>query len=262
MALIDLVGGSNYLAVSRELCAAIGPGQAILYAELIDQYRFWDKCGKLDDQGMFFSTVEQIQSRTGLSKDQQPRYFQTLTKLGLICAVRKGIPAKRYIKVHENPKFLRDLYTKDLDEARNNQKSQNPATSNWKTRQQETGKSSNKPTENPAVTNLYITNHKTNNTDDVVEIFSKYGIDVRPVLRKYPGAFVNFSEKDLVLIASTIAQKQNEGLIGNPVGLLMSNPSVIADSILAGQFYSKPNKKAKKYNQDEYEIYVRPLNYP
>lgn len=102
MALIDLVGGSNnYIVVSRELCAAIGPEEAILYCELVDQYRFWNECGKPDDEGMFYLTVEQLKERIGMSKATQCRCLQKLSDLGLIQAVRKGIPARRYIKVLE-----------------------------------------------------------------------------------------------------------------------------------------------------------------
>ncbi len=140
MRLIDLIGGSNYIPVSRALCVAIGPAEAILYCELVDQYRFWSRCGKLDDDDMFFSTVKQIQTRTGLSKDQQPRYLRKLAELGLIKTERKGIPAKRYIKVYDNPQFLQDLLIVNRNKARDNQKSQNAITRNRKIQRQETGK--------------------------------------------------------------------------------------------------------------------------
>lgn len=258
MALIDLIGGNNYIPVSRDLCAAIGPAEAILYCELVDQHRFWSKCGKLDDEGMFFSTVDQLQSRIGLSKDQQPRYLQKLTKLGLIKTVRKGIPAKRYVKVYDNPQFLRDLYAENLDKARDIQKSQNPATSNRKTRQQVIAKCDDKLSQNPAVTNLYITNHKTNNNGvvEIISIFKDHEIDVKPVIRKNPEVFAGFSEKEIRIIAETLAKKQTEGKIVNPVGMLMSDPRGVAEAILTGKFY--PNKTTTTTYTQEYEIYVPP----
>jgi hypothetical protein len=258
MALIDLIGGNNFIPVSRKLCSAIGPAEAVLYCELVDQYRFWEKCGKLDDEGMFFSTVDQIQSKIGLSKDQQPRYLKKLSSLGLIKVVRKGIPAKRFIKVFDNPQFLKDLYAENLDKARNIQKSQNAITCNRKTRQQEIAKCDDKKSQNPAVTNLYITNLNNNNgVVDFVSIFSEQGIDIKPVIRKNPEVFSSFTEKEIRLIAETLAKKQSEGKILNPVGMLLSDPRAVAGAILAGKFYPNKKKTTTTYTQ-EYEIYVPP----
>lgn len=118
MVLIDLISGNNCIPVSRELCAAIGPAEAVLYCELLDQYRFWEKCEELDDEGMFPSSVEQIQNRTGLSKDQQPRYLKKLSELGLLKVARKGIPSKRFVKIFDNPQFLQKVYAKNPDKSR------------------------------------------------------------------------------------------------------------------------------------------------
>lgn len=257
MALIDLIGGNNYIPVSRKLCAAIGPAEAVLYCELVDQYRFWEKCGKLDDEGMFFSTVDQIQSKIGLSKDQQPRYLKKLSSLGLIKVVRKGIPAKRFIKVFDNPQFLKDLYAENLDKARNIQKSQNAITCNRKTRQQEIAKCDDKKSQNPTETRTYITNQNNNNNGvvDIISIFSEQGIDIKPIIQKNPEVFTSFTERDIRVIAETLAKKQTEGKILNPVGMLLSDPRAVAGAILAGKFY--PEKKTTtKY--EEYEIYVPP----
>lgn len=259
MALIDLIGGNNYIPVSRKLCAAIGPAEAILYCELVDQYRYWSNCGKLDDEGMFFSTVDQIQSRIGLSKDQQLRCFKKLSELGLIEVVRKGLPAKRFVKVYDNPQFLRDLYAENPNEARDIQISENPTTRKRETRQLDIGKPDNKMAGNPTETITYITNQNNNNNGvvDIISIFSEQGINVRPVIRKNPEVFAGFSEKEIRIIAETLAEKQTEGKIVNPVGMLMSDPRGVAEAILAGKFYPNKKKTTTTYTQ-EYEIYVPP----
>ncbi len=254
MALIDLIGGNNYIPVSRELCIAIGPAESILYCELVDQYRFWSRCGKLNEESMFFSTVEQIQSRVGLTKDQQLRCFRKLSELGLIKTERKGLPSKRFVKIYDNPQFLQDLFSKNPNEARNIQKAENPTTSRRETRQQVGGKPDNKLTENPTLTRTYITN--LNNNNNVVEIFSKKGINVSPVLRKNPEAFSDYTEKEIMRIAETLSKKQAEGKITNPVGLLMSDVQTVTEAILAGKFY--PSKKKTTTTTEEYEIYVPP----
>lgn len=105
MALIDFVGGSEYITVSRSLCQKIGPAAAVVYSVLIDKYRFNQKVGKLDDEGMFNTTVDAIKHQTGVGRNQQQSIFRLLTNLGLILQKKKGMPAKRYIKIIKNPQF-------------------------------------------------------------------------------------------------------------------------------------------------------------
>lgn len=100
------------------------------------------------------------------------------------------------------------------------------------------------------------TDNKNNNNGvvDFVSIFSEQGIDIRPIIRKDPEVFTGFTENEIRVIAKTLANKQAEGKILNPVGLLLSNPRAVAEAILAGKFY--PERKTAKY--DDYEIYVPP----
>ena len=86
---------------------------------------------------------------------------------------------------------------------------------------------------------------------DAVEIFSKYRIDIRPVLKQNPDAFLCLGEEELEKIASTLKEKYNEGIITNPVGLLLHDLTGITKAILCGTFYPKKKKKS----QNDYELY-------
>ena len=293
MALIDLVGGNNYIPVSRKLCVAIGPAEAILYCELIDQYRFWERCGKLDDEGMFFLTVEQVKSRIGLSKDQQFRYLKKLSNYGLIKTTRKGLPAKRYIKIYENPPFLQDLYLDNADKAPNIQMVENPPTSKRKTRQLVGGKSAtnkpiyNKPNKQQQVSkyNLDSTEDKIikipnpvvekeeeeiieffienkTNPEEVIQVFKEYGLNIKKA-RKSLEYLVMLDISTVHTVAKYLSQKNKS--IKNPIGLLESSPQYIIESILAGKLYPETKKKAKinlnlgsfcEVTGREYEIYT------
>lgn len=200
MALIDLVGGNNYVPVSRDLCVAIGPTEAILYCELVDQYRYWSNCGKLDDEGMFFSTIDQIQSRVGLSKGQQLRCFKKLSELGLIEVVRKGLPAKRFVMVYEDPQFLRDFYFKTLTKPEIFRKR--------KTRQLDGAKPDNKMAQNPTETNLYITNlnSSSSSNNNSCRIFEKeFGRPLSPIERETLQSWFNDFSEELVTYALKVA---------------------------------------------------------
>lgn len=257
MSLIDMVGGGDYIAVSRVLCRALGPNTAVMYSELVDRYKFYRKVGKLDDEGMFFATVEDIKEKTGLSRDQQLSCIKILREYRLISTKRKGIPAKRYILIHENPEFLRVIFGIDNDEARNIQKAEKPTTSYRNSRQLVTGNSDNLLSENQTETNLYNKPKQTENNNVVVELFRKYEIDILPVLKKNPDIFSAFNTSEIETIAAKLARKKKDGIIQNPVGMLVKYPNVIK-SILSGEFY--PDAVAKKKDEDdgEAEIYSGP----
>jgi len=89
---------------------------------------------------------------------------------------------------------------------------------------------------------------------DAVEIFFKYGINIRPVLKQNPDAFLCLGEEELEKIASTLKEKYNEGIITNPVGLLLHDLTGITKAILCGTFYPKKKKKS----QNDYELYFYP----
>ena len=108
--------------------------------------------------------------------------------------------------------------------------------------------------------NIKSTNNNKNNNNgvvDIISIFSEQGINVKPVIRKNPEVFSSFTEKEIRIIAETLAKKQTEGKIVNPVGLLMSDPRAVAEAILTGKFYPNKKKATTTYTQ-EYEIYVPP----
>jgi hypothetical protein len=107
--------------------------------------------------------------------------------------------------------------------------------------------------------NIKSTNNNKNNNNGVVDfisIFSEQGINIKPVIHKNPEVFTDFTEKDIRLIAETLAKKQGEGKILNPVGMLLSDPRAVAEAILTGKFY--PSKKTTTTKYDDAEIYVPP----
>lgn len=254
MALIDFVGGSDYISVSRVLCRALGPAAAVVYSELIDEYRFYVKTNKLDSDGMFYASVDTIESKTGVGRNQQQSVLRSLVDRGLLISEKKGLPARRYVKIIENPEFLRELFLEDTHKPRNIQKAENQLTSELKISQQVNLNSVNKSTENQSETNL-INNPNTNLNNNVVEIFSKHDIDIRPVITKHPGIFDGFSAIEIYNIAKTIKNKADKGKIKNPIGFLLNNPDLVP-KILVDAVY--PEKAKKTYTSEEYPIYVPP----
>lgn len=98
MNILSLLASDNYIVINRDLLKKYGINVALMLCELASEYNYFDKSGMLDD-GMFFSTIDNIYEKTGLSKYQQAEALKVLDNIGIVKSVVKGIPAKRYFKI-------------------------------------------------------------------------------------------------------------------------------------------------------------------
>lgn len=98
MNILSLLASDNYIVINRDLLKKYGINVTLMLCELASEYNYFDKSGMLDD-GMFFSTIDNIYEKTGLSKYQQTEALKVLDKIGIVKSVVKGIPAKRYFKI-------------------------------------------------------------------------------------------------------------------------------------------------------------------
>lgn len=96
---IDFLAAGNYIAVNRSLIRVFGLEGAVLIGELASEAKYWNDRDKLED-GWFFSTIENVEEATGLSGYQQRKALSELTKAGVVETTQKGIPKKRYIRIH------------------------------------------------------------------------------------------------------------------------------------------------------------------
>lgn len=98
MNILSLLASDNYIVINRDLLKKYGINAALMLCELASEYNYFDQSGKLED-GMFYSTIDNINERTGLSKYQQSEALKVLDKIGIVKSVVKGIPAKRFFKI-------------------------------------------------------------------------------------------------------------------------------------------------------------------
>lgn len=98
MNILSLLASDNYIVINRDLLKKYGINVALMLCELASEYNYFEQSGKLED-GMFYSTIDNINERTGLSKYQQSEALKVLDKIGIVKSVVKGIPAKRYFKI-------------------------------------------------------------------------------------------------------------------------------------------------------------------
>lgn len=115
MTLLKLLSSSNYLVINKDLMKVLGIEETILLGELASEYDYWYKKQELEDD-YFYSTIENVEKNTTLSKYKQTQAMNKLKELGIIETKLKGIPAKRYIKINEDriEEVLQDKMYKDF----------------------------------------------------------------------------------------------------------------------------------------------------
>ena len=98
MNILSILASDNYIVINRDLLKKYGINVTLMLCELASEYNYFDKNGKLED-GMFYSTIDNISERTGLSKYQQAEALKALDEDGIVKSIIKGMPAKRYFKI-------------------------------------------------------------------------------------------------------------------------------------------------------------------
>lgn len=100
MSILYLIASENFISVHRDLIKAFGVEAALLIGELASEFDYYSRRDKLVD-GYFYSTVENIKDKTGLSEHQQRKAFKVLQENQIVEIKKMGIPAKRFVKIDE-----------------------------------------------------------------------------------------------------------------------------------------------------------------
>lgn len=102
MDIMQVLSSNNYLVINKDLIKTIGLHQAILLCELASEYNYYSKQNKLEADGSFFSTIENVENQCGLGKLAQANAIKALKDLKMIDVKITGIPAKRFITLDIN----------------------------------------------------------------------------------------------------------------------------------------------------------------
>jgi len=100
--LVTYLASDNYIIVNKTIIKAFGMNEAVLLGELCSEYKYWEKENKLVE-GMFFSTIENIEENTGLTAHEQRQAIKSLENAGILSTCLKGVPARKYFKLDLEP---------------------------------------------------------------------------------------------------------------------------------------------------------------
>ncbi len=100
MKLTQVLASRNYIILNKGMAKILGINASILLGELCSEYEYWKSHGQLEDD-YFYSTIDNIEENTTLSKNTQTTALNILKKKGLIETKVMGLPAKRYFKINQ-----------------------------------------------------------------------------------------------------------------------------------------------------------------
>lgn len=102
MSVLALLSADNFITVNRTVMEIVGLEAAVIFGELASESLYWSNRDP-DYDGFFYSTVENVESRTTLSAYNQRVALQKLQEAGWVEVIsKKGIPPKRYIRINED----------------------------------------------------------------------------------------------------------------------------------------------------------------
>lgn len=102
MNVLQLICSDNFIVVNKTLISELGLEPALLLGELASEAIYWQSQEKTED-GYFYSTIENVESKTTLTAYQQRVALKVLKEAGIIDVIsKKGNPPKRYVKINED----------------------------------------------------------------------------------------------------------------------------------------------------------------
>jgi hypothetical protein len=98
--LMVLLYKEDWVRYPSVLLDAMSKTEAEILGFLIDQIHMHRRNKKVDEDGWFFCRMNYVERATGIQHRSQQRALKTLEKKGLISRELRGMPAKRYVRLH------------------------------------------------------------------------------------------------------------------------------------------------------------------
>ncbi len=117
--IFELMNPDNTMTINRILAHKIGLHETLIYFALISKHYYYSKHNRLDMDGSFFSTINDLFESTTLSRKQQDSAIKKLVGIGLISVKVKGTPPKRYFTINNNTNLISSLLNDETNKRDN-----------------------------------------------------------------------------------------------------------------------------------------------
>lgn len=113
--IIKLLNSDNTVSANRLLAHALGIKAALLFNSLVGKQAYYEKHSMIDSEGWFYSTIEDMQESTALSRCQQNKAIGVLVKAGLIDYRTGGVHCRRHFRVRNDTAQLEKYLIKGAE---------------------------------------------------------------------------------------------------------------------------------------------------
>lgn len=100
--LSKVLSQNGFIMVNKDLAKKLGLNCAVIIGYLYSMYEYWKGLEKLEEDGSFYCTRENIEEHTTLSPYEQRKALNILEKEGIINKYLKGLPAKTFYKLNDD----------------------------------------------------------------------------------------------------------------------------------------------------------------
>lgn len=113
--IFKLLNPDNTVNFNRPLAHALGTNEAIIYSALIAKQVYYKQREMLDGEGWFYSTVNDLEESTALTKRQQCCSVKVLVAAGLVESEKRGMPARRCFRVVKDVDLLKSYLARGIE---------------------------------------------------------------------------------------------------------------------------------------------------
>lgn len=113
--IFKLLNPDNTVTINRPLAHALGVNETIIYSALIAKQAYYEQHEILDGEGWFYSTVNDLEESTALTKRQQCCSVKVLVTAGLIESEKRGMPARRCFRVVKDVDLLKSYLARGIE---------------------------------------------------------------------------------------------------------------------------------------------------
>lgn len=94
--LINTLSEDAFFRVNKAIVHKVGHVAAILLADLISKYRYFNGTDRITEDDSFYNTSQMIEADTCISSKQRRLCQEKLEKAGLLKTVKRGMPSTNY----------------------------------------------------------------------------------------------------------------------------------------------------------------------
>lgn len=91
---------NNFIKINKNHFKKLGANPAAVLSELLSEIIQLYKEGRLDEDGGFCYTIEDMEAETGLTREQQDRALGKLKKYNIVETFVRGLPSKRHFIIN------------------------------------------------------------------------------------------------------------------------------------------------------------------